>query len=184
MNNLWFSSDLHLDHVNILNFVNYDGDKVRPEFNNVEEMNETIIERHNNLVRPNDKYYCLGDVIFGFNQHKAESILSRLNGKKRLILGNHDNYFPIEFYAKFFDKITSEWRPTGEVIFTHRAIFIDSTEPKLKKNVHGHVHRTRKEQSPKHVNISVEMTDYAPIHWEDVMKRCKLKNYDIKESKI
>ena len=86
--NVWFCSDHHFNHTNILSFINYSGEKVRPEFSTVEQMNEVMIENHNARVKPNDKVYFLGDV--GFNTASLDTILPRLNGKKRLILGNHE----------------------------------------------------------------------------------------------
>ena len=54
-----------------------------------EDMREGLIERHNSVVKPNDEVYMLGDVTFE-NRAKAEETISRLNGKKNLIVGDHD----------------------------------------------------------------------------------------------
>lgn len=177
MNDIWFISDTHFKHANILKFTNYDGDPVRPGFKDVDEMDEFMIQRWNDVVKPHDKIYHLGDVIFGKNETAADVLLGRLNGKKRLILGNHDNYFPISLYAKHFEKILVQWRPSTEVIFSHYPLHIGVDDPKIKKNVHGHVHRTRNEISEKHINISVEMTDYAPIHYDEVLKKTGLPQW-------
>jgi calcineurin-like phosphoesterase family protein len=50
-------------------------------------MDETMIERHNAKVKPNDVVYMLGDVVIN---RKSLHHVSRLNGKKRLVRGNHD----------------------------------------------------------------------------------------------
>lgn len=168
MNDLWFISDTHFTHSNILNFKNYDGSMVRPEFSSVEEMNETMIERWNEVVKPEDKIYHLGDV--GWNSQSAlDSILSRLNGKKRLILGNHDD-FNMKFYVKHFQKIKTSWRGIdGRLIFSHHPLYIGKDDDKIKLNVHGHIHCGQIEDD-RYYNISVEEIDYRPIHLDEILK--------------
>jgi len=80
----WFSSDLHFRHKNIITEA-YDN---RP-FDTIEEHDETIISNWNSLVGKNDTTYLLGDVCFG-GVTKVEEKINALNGKKHLILGNHD----------------------------------------------------------------------------------------------
>lgn len=76
---IWFTSDQHFFHTNIINYAN------RP-FKDVEEMNETLIKNYQEEVKPGDQVYFLGD--FAFTDH--EKILRRLNGAKYLVRGNHD----------------------------------------------------------------------------------------------
>lgn len=78
----WFIADTHFDHDNV---VEYDA---RP-FGNAEEMNEEIIKRWNNKVSPDDLVYHLGDFALS-NFEKSKEMLTRLNGIKVLIRGNHD----------------------------------------------------------------------------------------------
>jgi len=82
-NNIWFSSDLHLGHKNIIHLCN------RP-FDNITHMEETLISNHNAMVKPEDDYYDLGDVAYRCNAEYAVQRLRRLNGKIHIILGNHD----------------------------------------------------------------------------------------------
>lgn len=78
----FFTSDQHYYHHNIIKYCN------RP-FTSIQEMNETLIENHNKHVKNDDEVYFLGD--FGFsNEKNIDDILTRLNGKKYIILGNHD----------------------------------------------------------------------------------------------
>ena len=80
--NLFFTSDTHFYHPNIIRYCN------RP-FNSVEEMNETLIRNWNEVVTPDGRVFHLGDFAFG-GDAEWRSVLSRLNGKIYLILGNHD----------------------------------------------------------------------------------------------
>lgn len=87
---IWVTSDLHFYHKNILNY----SAATRP-YADVDEMNEMMQVEWNSQVHPTDTVYILGDVSFS-NAVKSASILSRLNGRKILIKGNHD--------AKLVDK--------------------------------------------------------------------------------
>ena len=82
--NLWLTSDTHFCHDNIIQYCG------RP-FANAEFMNEYLIEQWNSVVKPGDIVYHLGDVTLGLN-HRNEfpRLVPRLNGSKRLIVGNHD----------------------------------------------------------------------------------------------
>ena len=78
----FFTSDTHFFHKNVIKYCN------RP-FSSIEEMNEKMIELHNNTVSPSDEVFFLGDFAFA-KPDKILSVLERLNGTKHLILGNHD----------------------------------------------------------------------------------------------
>lgn len=79
---IFFTSDLHLGHANVICHCN------RP-FASVEEMDETLIRNWNQRVKTNDTVYVLGDLMFR-NQKPPEEYLDRLKGRKHLITGNHD----------------------------------------------------------------------------------------------
>lgn len=83
MSNLFFTSDLHFGHKNIIKFCN------RP-FSSVEEMNDGLVARWNDVVKPNDTVWVLGDFAFTNIDHIKE-ILERLNGNIHMVLGNHDH---------------------------------------------------------------------------------------------
>ena len=79
---IYFTSDLHLGHANIIKHCN------RP-FSSVEEMDEVLIENWNAKVTNADTVHILGDLMFR-NKRPPEEYLSRLKGKKHLVVGNHD----------------------------------------------------------------------------------------------
>lgn len=78
---LYFTSDHHFWHANIIRFCN------RP-FDSVEEMNEALVQKWNDLVGPEDEVYYLGD--FSMAARPVEVYTHRLNGIKYLVPGNHD----------------------------------------------------------------------------------------------
>ena len=88
--NTFLISDTHFGHKNILSFKRNDGTSLRPAFNSIEEHDEFLIDNWNKVVSPTDKIYHLGDVGF-YNVSKLLEVMSRLNGRKVLIKGNHDN---------------------------------------------------------------------------------------------
>ena len=94
---IYFISDLHLGHTGILRLCN------RP-FASVEEMDEALIGNWNKKVGQRDTVYLVGDLIW--DKKRAAEYLPRLNGKKILIYGNHDEHMinNPEFQS-FFEEI-------------------------------------------------------------------------------
>jgi len=83
----FLTSDTHFGHAGVCRFLRNDGvTKLRP-WDSPEEMDEEMVKRWNERVRPNDKVYHLGDVVIN---RRALDIMSRLNGDKVLIRGNHE----------------------------------------------------------------------------------------------
>lgn len=178
MPTIYISSDSHFDHANVLKFIDEKtGIRIRPEFDTIEEMNEEIIKRHNSVVSVNDTFYHLGDV--GFNKNKLNNILPRLNGKKRLVLGNHDGSTKdwFEMYFKYFEKIM-ESRRMGDVLFTHRPAFLGETEERIKASVFGHIHE-KNIDDPRYLNLSVEQINYTPISLDDIKEIYKNRGIEI-----
>ena len=157
-------SDTHFGHEKILQFKTADGSNLRT-FSCVEEMDEYMVERWNSVVTPSDIVYHLGDVYFG----KGHVHLSRLNGKKRLVLGNHDNV-KAEALTKNFQKILL-WRmfPEHNCLLTHLPVH-KSTLYKVRYNLHGHVHRNSLEDRD-YINCSTEVLDYTPTPLEELVNK-------------
>ena len=99
---VWFISDLHFSHRNILKF-----QKLRQEVlgftledpDAIKKMDEYMIELWNSQISKRDRVYILGDLSFGTSED-VKKLLGKLNGNKILIRGNHDastlgleNYF-------------------------------------------------------------------------------------------
>jgi calcineurin-like phosphoesterase family protein len=168
MRKIFVVSDTHFNHGNILKFTGNDGEYIR-RFDSVTDMNECMISRWNEAVHDGDIVYHLGDVYFK-NAEAAGNILRRLNGRKRLVLGNHDNgKCPV--LQEHFQKISSsrQFREYG-VILSHIPIVIPGG--KWTWNIHGHIHQN---PSPtlRHVNVSVEAVDYTPVDIEELYERMR-----------
>lgn len=169
---IWVTSDTHYNHAGIINFVDYHGQRVR-DFDTVDQMNDCLIESWNSVVKPGDRVYHCGDVFFG-DREKFEKDWPKFNGSKRLLLGNHDDG---KYLAKggFFQKV-GMWKmlPEYNLLLSHVAIHIyslfrgkDLQKPML--NVHGHIHRLPEARGP-YKNVSVERTNYTPVHIDELAK--------------
>lgn len=84
MSKIWFTSDNHFGHQNILKFC----PKTR-NCSSIEEHDRLQIKKFQELVSPDDTVYFLGDMFF-CSHDRAESIIQQIPGQKHLIYGNHD----------------------------------------------------------------------------------------------
>ena len=175
-NETWFISDTHFSHKNVLTFDRTDGNgKLRPHWDDIEDMNDELVYNWNGLVRPNDTIYHLGDIALS---RTGTAVLNRCNGNKILIRGNHDIY-NFSDYAEYFDDVLSmhvhrDKETEKKVIFTHIPIHPTSMN-RWDLNVHGHLHDdvVMKENQPdeRYMCVSVENTHYCPVHLNEVLSR-------------
>ena len=184
---VFLTSDTHFGHTGVCRFTRKDGvTKLRP-WTDPDEMDEEMVKRWNETVRPNDKVYHLGDVVIN---RKALKIMSRLNGDKVLIRGNHD-IFRDDEYRLYFRELRAYHVMNG-MILSHIPIHTESLG-RFGTNIHGHLHANRimkkvwvdkvstydprpyiiEEEvvDPRYHCVCVEQTDYTPILFEDVIKR-------------
>lgn len=165
-------SDTHFGHANILTFKRSDGSPLR-DFPDIQYHDEYLIDQWNSTVKPEDKVYHLGDVGFK-NFTILGSTLSRLNGTKVLIRGNHDN-FKLSQYQQYFKDVRAS-HTLDKFVLTHIPIHPQSVE-RWTANIHGHLHaNTIQERIPglglqddtRYVNVSVEQIGYKPIDFEKI----------------
>jgi calcineurin-like phosphoesterase family protein len=134
----FITSDLHLSHGKILKYF----PESRP-FNSKEEMNEDIIKKWNCMVQPKDTTYILGDVAF-CHPIEAMQLLDRLNGKKILIVGNHDHINLKEpafrsMFESIHDYLEIKRNKTTIVLF-HYPIYSWNKKHYGSIMLHGHSH--------------------------------------------
>lgn len=176
MANIWFTSDLHFGHDREFVW------KARG-FESIQEMNLAIAGRFNSKVQPEDTVYILGDLMLGDNV-TGEYFLSQLNGKKIIILGNHDTNTRIKIYEKYADEIVY-----AKVIKYKKKNIYLSHYPTLTGNMddepwncvlnlHGHTHQVDN-FTPGHENymfhVGVDSHDCYPVHIDDVLAAIKNK---------
>ena len=176
MPSVFLVSDTHFGHTGVCRFVRNDGvTKLRP-WDTADEMDEFMIKAWNERVRPTDKVYHLGDVVIN---RKALGIMRRLNGDKVLIRGNHDIFKDTE-YREHFRELRAYHVMNG-MILSHIPIHSESLG-RFGVNIHGHLHANRVMLpgfngkitdivDVRYHCVCVEQTDFAPILFEDVVKR-------------
>lgn len=167
--NIWFISDTHFWHQNMYSFVDAGGRRIRERFVDAAEGDAYMIQRWADLVRGSDHIYHLGDVCMNRENHGGDAfvrLIRSLPGHKRLVLGNHD-HLKIKWYIEAgFEKIRGSAMVDG-LLLTHYPVHPSSIGFKVIGAVHGHTHQ-QPDISPKHLNVSVERTDYAPISLDEV----------------
>jgi calcineurin-like phosphoesterase family protein len=153
-------------------------------------MNEALITNWNSVVKPQDHVYDLGDVTMrrggGIQQREFISIIRRLNGHKRLFLGNHDHFDVRVYLEAGYEKIFATWRDDKNIIYSHFPLH-PSTLGSVRANVHGHIHEQNspapatwinKKNGQLHIapyiNVSCEKTNYTPISVEEIEVRIDL----------
>jgi calcineurin-like phosphoesterase family protein len=167
---LFFLSDAHLMHANIIKYCN------RP-FADAQEMTETVIRNWNKVVTDEDQIVFLGDFICGCKNAKetSEYFYECLNGEKHFIRGNHDTD------DKMSDKLN--WYKNDENLYrTHYKGYdlVLSHYPFERKHfkplanaiyISGHTHDTDLiyDKYNKCVNVCCEAVNYTPILFENIL---------------
>lgn len=173
VNDIWVTSDTHFGHHNIIDYCD------RP-FKNAQHMNEMILNLWNETVKPGDKVYHLGDVYFSgnFGNDYWKEFFPKLNGKKRLILGNHDSGEDQILRANF--KKMNSWQQFGEhgLLLTHVPVHPSSLKETFRNNkkqkwmnIHGHTHLNGEPDgdTKNYKCVCVELTNYKPVHIEELI---------------
>ena len=148
-------ADTHFGHANIIKYCN------RP-FQTVEEMNKTMIKNWNETVSNKDIVLHLGDVGIGPKQYISD-IVGRLNGKKILIMGNHDQWSEQTYKDMGFHTVSRFPIIYDDCyIMSHAPLLLSETTPYF--NVYGHVHNDNKYvDNSTSKCVSVERIGYRPF---------------------
>lgn len=172
---IFFTSDLHFGHKNILKFCN------RP-FKDVDEMNQKLIENWNSVVPEDGIVFDLGDFAFMPNS-KWKEILSQLNGKHHLILGNHDvTRYPGPKIMDLFESVQYQLYLQIEnrfVYLNHYPFLCYGGSYKDPKSavwqLYGHVHTCPNAVGkdvdrmfmtfPYQYDVGVDNNNYTPVSW-------------------
>lgn len=174
--NTFFTSDTHFNHAKIIELAD------RP-FKDVEEMNEALIENWNNVVNEDSVVFHLGDVAFG-GVMVIKGILTRLKGRKRLIIGNHDHRQNFKHWDAYFEAIQSQASiriADTELVLNHYPFLCYGGSYRNVINLFGHVHSVPGVGSgldiprlsmlfPTQYDVGVDNNNFTPISFRKVME--------------
>lgn len=178
MNKIFFTSDHHFGHKNIIKFCN------RP-FESIDEMNEELISRWNAKVGPNDEVYHLGDFAL-CTTNEFTDIIGRLNGIIYLIGGNHDgtamsNRKVFKWIKDYFElKVKDDECANGvqRIILFHYAMRVWRGDSRGTWHLYGHSHSTLPDKEHKLAfDIGVDCHDFYPLSYDEVKAIMKKKKW-------
>ena len=151
-------ADTHFGHRNIITYEN------RP-WSDTDSMREGLILNWNKVVKADDLVYVLGDFTLSRDKEMISSILNRLNGRKILVMGNHDTRKPKDYIECGFEVATRKpMMVEPGVILMHEPPTEDLIVPEY-KFIYGHVHGKwcPADDYGNCKCVSVERIDYTPI---------------------
>jgi len=157
MSAVYFISDLHFGHRNILRF--------RKQFDSIEHHNDTIVENWNSVVTKRDKVFVLGDACF---DEESLGIVNRLNGVKHLVMGNHEYISP-----KLWEVFQWVSGPIKYKDFWLSHMPIHPEELRGKRNIHGHMHEATI-PDPRYFSVCCEQVNFTPIGYQYIRKLMKV----------
>ena len=172
---LFFTSDLHFGHTNIIRFCN------RP-YGSADEMDAALVNNWNARVRPTDVIWVLGDVSFAHPQRTFE-LLCQLNGFKKLVLGNHDGSIRKQQHLRdCFTEVVEGFKELylqdEDVNTQHFAVLCHY--PMLSWNrsfhgsiqLHGHVHSPqplKPGDNARRMDVGVDAHQFRPVSLQEVL---------------
>ena len=108
-------------------------------FESVEEMDRILLQNYNSVVRQNDTVYILGDLCHHMKIEDADNLIRKMNGKKYLIVGNHDKKYDPRLFEdiKDFMKISVEGR---NFALMHYPMLSWPKKSSGGYQLHGHIH--------------------------------------------
>mgnify|MGYP006289053705 CR=1 FL=1 len=164
--NIFFTSDPHWGHANILKY-----ESATRKFDSIEEMDEVLIQNWNDKIKEKDEVYILGDLSF-HKPNKTVEILKRLNGKKCLIDGNHDLKYlkHNEFIEQFDGRVFSilDHKINGKhYVMCHYPMMAWNRSHYGAINLFGHLHSNWKGNN-KQLNVGVDVHNLSPICIDEI----------------
>ena len=179
MSKIFFTSDHHFGHSNIIKFCE------RP-FKDVQEMDEVLIQRWNEKVSPGDEVYHLGDFSLAKDREAVADILDRLNGTKYLIVGNHEGAAlnhrkKFQWIKEYYElKVKDADRENGvqRIILFHYAMRVWRGASKGNWHLYGHSHGNLPDEEDRLAfDIGVDCHDFYPLSYDEVKAIMKTKKW-------
>ena len=183
---IYFTADTHFGREEFFTEEYTDRHKF---WSNPQEMDEALIKNWNDTVTREDTVFLLGDFSNYDDPIKNQRIWNRLNGKKTLILGNHDTRKRIDERNFPYGRVsfpscitvnTANW----ELFLTHfpcldwtnKYKWIDGVAIAHAIQLYGHVHNNRvpELEGQRAYNVGMDNNDFRPISLDEILKRLNL----------
>jgi calcineurin-like phosphoesterase family protein len=180
--NIFVTSDTHFSHANIIKYCN------RP-YKDYTEMNEKLIFNWNNVVSNDDLVFHLGDFQMLDDYNILYDKLSRLNGDKILILGNHDYMSHSDYINAGFKDVIQRWEGVlfnTKIVMCHYQMTAWNWSHKGSIHLYGHEHAKnplklnhelycKLGMSEKKYNVCVDANNYTPVNIKTIINLLKDK---------
>lgn len=176
---LFFTSDTHFFHKNIIRYCD------RP-FRDREEMNDTLVARWNEKVKADDVIFHLGDVAMTARPSELDAVLKRLNGKKYLVIGNHEkNALQKEFLRDHWEGVydvaeitieDEEIEDPQRIFMCHYPMIVWNGSHRGAWQLFGHVHgglsnKGEIKHKPTQMDVGVDTNNFYPYSYQDVKEQ-------------
>jgi len=162
MNDVFFTADTHFGHSRIIKYCN------RP-FQNHEEMDESIIQRFNSVIKKGDRLYHLGDVAW--SSWPVGQFFDRLNTKSVfLVWGNHDGEFTRHPNIICYWDLKRLKMPERSVYLCHYAMRSWCGKSDGVYQLYGHSHGTLPGLG-RQMDVGVDTNNFYPYEWAEIRQR-------------
>lgn len=157
---IWFTSDLHLGHANIIRYCN------RP-YQSVAEQDGELILRWNERVQNDDEVYVVGDFALTSSVERLRGWLQELHGKKHLVIGNHDRrYAQIPEWASARKMVDLRLGDADVTLCHYRLLDWRSKNGWL---LHGHSHSQNPVTGARSYDVGVDGNGYRPVTFDEIL---------------
>jgi calcineurin-like phosphoesterase family protein len=160
---VFFTADTHFGHAAARALYH------RP-FPSVAAMDEAMVARWNETVGPDDEVWHLGDFVVGPRKESAvaeaaASLLARLNGRKRLVIGNNDPpaVAALPGWAGAATHYAELEADGAGVVLCHYAFRTWRNAARGWVNLHGHSHGRLRPSLPRQADVGVDAQGFRPV---------------------
>lgn len=162
-------SDFHFFHNRIIRYCQRKPFSWDRGFLDELEMNEFIIQTHNDIVKPGDTVWNLGDFALCKFFSELESVFNQLNGRCNLIIGNHDCYS--DETRKRLNRLPFKSISDHSILLDNKVLLSHRPVDKPRyPNIHGHTHDKSLPEKV-YFNACVEALDYKPVPLDDIIQK-------------
>ena len=152
---IFFTSDTHFGHAGALALY-------RRPFASVSAMDAGIVQRWNDVVKPDDHVWHLGDFAIRQSEARVADLLGQLSGHKHLVAGNNDPEVTKSLPGWSSVQPYAELQIEGRlVVLCHYAFRTWRDMGRGALNLHGHSHG-RLKPLPRQIDVGVDIWDFRP----------------------